>query len=190
MTTAGAAPGIYTLWVQGQAGAPYLTTKFEPIPVKIGTVNRDFTITADASIKAAADAGDTVTFTLNLNADHGTAFGGPVALSLDGAAPHAASARRASAPQPSRRRTATARPQRSRSTPGRWRPAGTGSSIRATGMNGDSTPRPVTHLLQVWVDVATGGRRNSEYVDIVGFAVMRIVAMPTRTPSAPTRSPL
>ena len=41
--------------------------------------------------------------------------------------------------------------------------------VRATGLNGDSTPRPVTHLLQVWVDVATGGSGNTEYVDIVGL---------------------
>jgi hypothetical protein len=35
----------------------------------------------------------------------------------------------------------------------------------------------VTHLLQVWVDVATGGSGNDDYVDIVGFAVMRIASM-------------
>ena len=31
ITTSGAAPGIYALWVQGQAGSPYLTTKHEPL---------------------------------------------------------------------------------------------------------------------------------------------------------------
>jgi hypothetical protein len=44
MTTAGAPTGIYTNRVQGQAGAPYLTTKHEPIAIKVGNVNRDFSI--------------------------------------------------------------------------------------------------------------------------------------------------
>ena len=30
MTTASAVPGVYTLWIQGQAGSPYLTTKWTP----------------------------------------------------------------------------------------------------------------------------------------------------------------
>ncbi len=30
MTTLNAVPGIYTLWIQGQAGSPYLTTKWTP----------------------------------------------------------------------------------------------------------------------------------------------------------------
>ena len=62
--------------------------------------------------------------------------------------------------------------------------------IRATGLNGDSTPRPVTHLLQVWVDVATGGSGNTDYVDIVGFAVMRITSMDTNTVNAYAITPV
>jgi hypothetical protein len=62
--------------------------------------------------------------------------------------------------------------------------------IRATGLNGDSTPRPVTHLLQVSVDVATGGSSNTDYVDIVGFAVMRITSMDTNTVNAYAITPV
>ena len=50
--------------------------------------------------------------------------------------------------------------------------------VRATGMNGDSPSHKVTHLLLLTVYVGTsasGG--NQEYVDITGFAVMRITAM-------------
>ena len=62
--------------------------------------------------------------------------------------------------------------------------------VRATGMNGDSTPRPVTHLLPISVDVATGSSAPSEYVDIVGFAVMRIAAMNTNTITAYAITPV
>ena len=34
--TSGAAPGIYALWIKGQAGSPYLTTKHEPLAIRIG----------------------------------------------------------------------------------------------------------------------------------------------------------
>jgi hypothetical protein len=62
--------------------------------------------------------------------------------------------------------------------------------VRATGMNGDPTPRKVTHLLQLWIDVATGGGGNDDYIDIVGFAVMRIAAMDSNTISAYAITPV
>jgi hypothetical protein len=52
--------------------------------------------------------------------------------------------------------------------------------VRASGTNGDATPRPVTHLLPLTVNVATSdtsGAGNQDYVDIVGFAVMRIAGV-------------
>jgi hypothetical protein len=57
-------------------------------------------------------------------------------------------------------------------------------------LNGDTTPRPVTHLLQLWIDVATGESSNQDYVDIVGFAVMRIVSVDTNTVSAYAITPV
>ena len=126
ITTAGAAPGIYTLWVQGQAGSPYLTTKFEPFAVKIGSVTRDFTMNADASIKATVATGDPVTFTINVLRS-GTAFGGPVALSLDTPFPSGIGATSFSAP--------SVTPSNGGGTPstltintGTMAPVGTGSS--------------------------------------------------------------
>jgi hypothetical protein len=175
MTTASAPTGIYTIWVQGQAGAPYLTTKLEPISIKVGSVNRDFTITSDASIKAAANVGDTVSFTLNLKRIGG-AYGANVNLSLDGPLPSGIGATSFSpaavTPTNGNGTDSTLTINTGTMAPGRHRLV-----IRATGLNGDSTPHPVTHLLQVWVDVATGGSGNDDYVDIVGFAVMRIASM-------------
>ena len=47
--------------------------------------------------------------------------------------------------------------------------------VRATGMNGESTPRSVTRLYPMTSRSATAvPARNDEYVDIAGFAVMRI----------------
>ena len=61
-------------------------------------------------------------------------------------------------------------------------------TVRATGMNGDSTSRKVTHLLQLTVRVAPGSSSGGdEYVDIVGFAVMRITTIPV-TPGDPSNS--
>jgi hypothetical protein len=175
MTTAAAPTGIYTIWVQGQAGAPYLTTKLEPIPIKVGSVSRDFTITSDASIKEAVNVGDSVSFTVNLKRIGG-AYGANVNLSLDGPLPAGIGATSFSptavTPTNGNGTNSTLTINTGTMAPGRHR-----FVIRATGLNGDSTPHPVTHLLQVWVDVATGGSGNDDYVDIVGFAVMRIASM-------------
>jgi hypothetical protein len=188
VTTAAAPTGIYTLWVQGQAGSPYLTTKFEPFPIKVGTVSRDFTMNADASIKTTVATGDPVTFTINV-VRSGSAFGAPVTLSVDtpyptgmGTASFSATsvtpANGGGAPSTLTINTGTMAPGRHRIV------------VRATGLNGDPTPRPVTHLLQLWIDVATGGGNNQEYIDIEGFAVMRIVGMSSNTVSAYAITPV
>jgi len=180
VSTSGAAAGIYALWVRGQAGSPYLTTKSEPLALKIGSVSRDFTLTSGSSQETAANSGDPVTFALNLRRS-GPAFGGTVALSVD-------------APQPTGIGSITF------STNNVTPAAGSGINVtltvstgtmapgphrivvRATGMNGDSPSKPVTHLLPLTLYVGTassGG--NQEYVDITGYAVMRIAAANANT---------
>ena len=67
MTTASAVAGIYTLWIQGQAGSPYLTTKCEPARDQ----GRRPSPATSASPRARpsrsrAAVGDTVTFALNV----------------------------------------------------------------------------------------------------------------------------
>ena len=188
LVTSGAPTGIYTLWIQGQAGAPYLTTKWEPMSIKVGTVSRDFTITSDTSIAEVATVGDPATFTFNLKRI-GAAYGADVNLSVDGPLPTGIGSVSFSdstvTPTNGSGTNSTLTINTGTMAPGRHRLV-----IRATGLNGDSTPRPVTHLQQVWVDVATGGSGNSEYVDIVGFAVMRIASMDTNTVSAYAITPV
>jgi Putative Flp pilus-assembly TadE/G-like len=188
MTTSGAPTGIYTIWVQGQAGAPYLTTKLEPVAIKVGTVTRDFTITADTSVAEATNVGDTVAFTLNLKRI-GSAYGANVDLSLDGPLPTGMGAVTFSpssvTPGAGNGTNSTLTINTGTMAPGRHRIV-----VRATGLNGDATPRPVTHLLQLWIDVATGSAGNQNYVDIVGFAVMRIAALDSNTVSAYAITPV
>jgi hypothetical protein len=185
MTTASAVAGVYTLWIQGQAGSPYLTTKWEPAAIKVGTVTRDFSITSGSAIEIAPAVGNTVTFALNVKR-LGTAFGANVNLSLDGPLPTGIGTTSISpssvSPSPSGT-NATLTINTGTMSPGRHRIV-----VRATGIN--SSGQHVTHLLQLWVDVATGGGGNEDYIDIVGFAVMRVASMDSNTISAYAITPV
>ena len=176
ITTTGAAAGIYALWIQAQAGSPYLTTKLIPLPIKVGTVSGDFSITADATNKVAVNSGDTVTFTLSLKNSSSGSYGRSVALSLDGPAmPGVGSVTFSpSAVTPTSSGTSSTLTINTGTMPtGRYNIV-----VRATGLNNDSTPRPVTHVLPLILDVATGDSGNQNYVDISGFALMRIASDP------------
>jgi hypothetical protein len=181
ITTSGAQPGIYTLWVQAQAGSPYLTTKFVPLVVKVtsnggGAVNGDFSMTADATNKVAAVSGDTVTFSLSLTNSSNGSYGKPVSLSVDTPWPTGNGGVTFSSP--------TVTPTSSGVTSILSINTGTMPTgrypivVRATSLNNDSTPRPVTHLLSLNVDVQTGDSGNQNYVDISGFALMRVASDP------------
>jgi len=178
VTTSGATPGIYALWIQGQAGAPYLTTKYEPFTINVGSVQRDFAFTSDTSSLDAAVAGDSVTFNLTLqnSPNKNTNFGNPVTLSVDGPLPTGVGAITfgSSTVTPSKAGASTTLTINTGTML-----AGTYTfTVRATGMNGDSTSRKVTHLMSLTVRVApSSSSGNQEYVDIVGFAVMRIASM-------------
>lgn len=189
VTTSGATDGVYTLWIQGEAGSPYLTTKVEPFVLKIGTVSRDFTMTAGSSEETAANVGDPVAFTLNLKRS-GPAFGGTVALSMDTPLPSGVGAISFSpssvTPAGGSGTNVSLTINSGTMAPGSYR-----FVVRASGMNGDSPPRKVTHLLPLKVNVATaaaGG--NQQYVDIVGFAVMRIAAADSNRVDAYAISPV
>jgi hypothetical protein len=177
-TTAAATPGIYALWIKGQAGAPYLTTKYTPITVQIGTVTRDFAFTSDASSLDAANVGDTVQFTLSLqnSPNKNTNFGGPVTLSVDSPTPTGVGAITFG--------STTVTPNKPGASTTLTINTGTMSigdhvfTVRATGMNNDSPNLKVTHLMNLTVRVAPSVG-SEEYVDIVGFAVMRITNIPS-----------
>jgi hypothetical protein len=175
VTTAGAAAGIYTVWVRGEAGSPYLTVKRAPVAIKIGTVSRDFELTASASEVLAANPGDTVSVTLNLRR-LGADFGGPVALSLDGPLPTGLGSVGFSStsvtPSSGQGTDVTLSINAGTVAPGPYTLV-----VRATGMNGDSPSHKVTHLLPITLYAgSTGSSGSKQYVDISGFAVMRIAA--------------
>ena len=188
ITTAGAPAGVYTLWVQGDAAAPYLSKKVEPFAINVGGVSRDFAITADASVRVAANVGDPVTFNLNLKRS-GAAYGANVNLSLDNPLPTGIGSVVFS-PSAVTPTNGSGTPSVLTINTGTMAPGRHRIVVRATGMNGDPTPHKVTHLLQLWVDVATGGSGNAEYVDIAGFAVMRIASMDANTVTAYAITPV
>ncbi len=192
--TSGAVPGVYTLWLKGQAGSPYLTTKHTPYALKVGTVSRDFSITADAAERITPTVGGTITFTLNLKRV-GSAFGGTgVTLSLEGmpggSLPTGIGAVTFSpatvTPASGSGANSTLTINTGTMAPGMYQVV-----VRATGTNGDATPRKVTHLLPLTIGVATastGG--NQEYVDILGFAVMRVVDIDSNSVTAYAITPV
>ncbi len=190
--TSGAADGIYTMWIKGQAGSPYLTTKYQPFPINIGNVTRDFTLDADSSAETAAATGDTVTFDLSLKSTGG-AFGSTVALSLEALPGDSLPA----AMGPVTFSPANVTPSNATGGATSTLSINTGTMasglytfvIRATGTN--SADEPVTHVMQINVSIATasaGG--NQEYVDIVGFAVMRVVGISSNSVTAYAITPV
>jgi hypothetical protein len=187
MTTLGATAGVYALWIQGQAGSPYLTTKWLPAVLKVGSVTRDFSIASDQAIATAANVGDTVTFALKIKRE-GSAFGANVNLSLDTPLPSGIGATSFSpsavAPSNGNGTPSTLTINTGPMAPGRHRIV-----VRVTGINSPGGQH-VTHLFPLFVDVATGGGSNDDYIDIVGFAVMRIAEMDANTISAYAITPV
>jgi len=160
--------------------------------VKVGSVSRDFTMTVDASEKFVA-SGATVTFNLNLKRS-GPSFGGSgVTLSLEALPSQtlptglgAVSFSPSNVSPSSSGIASTLSIDTGTVAPGQYTLV-----VRATGTNGDSPGRLVTHLLPVTLDVATastGG--NQEYVDLSGFAVMRVVQADTNTVMAYAITPM
>jgi len=180
ISTTGATPGVYALWVKGQAGEPYLQAEQIPISIKVGTVTRQFQLLADASGKVATNAGDSVTFTITVkNWPNGnTAFGGPVTLSVDTPLPGGSVSWNTTTVTPTKNgATATLTINTAGMPQGEVR-----YYVRATGMNGDATPRKVTMLLPLEVNVSPGSAvGNGDYLDITGFAVMRITSFTSNT---------
>jgi hypothetical protein len=191
LTTSGATPGIYALWLKGQAGAPYLTTKYVPLSFQIGAVAKDFSILSDAATKDAPVSGNSVTFTLTLlnSPSKNVDFGGPVTLSVDNPTlPTGVGSIGFS--------KTTVTPSKTGDSSTLTINTGTlpannyTFTVRATGLNGDLPRRKVTRLLNLTVRVAPTSASSDQYVDIVGFAVMRITAMDANTISAYAITPM
>jgi hypothetical protein len=192
VSTSGAGNGIYTLWLRGEAGSPYLSIKYKPFAVNVGSVSRDFTTSLSSSEEFVASGAD-VTFDLTLKRS-GPAFGGSgVTLSLEalpgetlpiglGAVTFSPS----NVNPGSNGTTSTLTINSGTVAPGQY-----DLVIRATGMNDDSPGRQVTHLIPIRLDVATasaGG--NQQYVDLSGFAVVRVVQGDSNTIKAYAITPV
>lgn len=189
----GAADGIHTLWLKGQAGSPYLTTKYTPFALRVGNISRDFSLSSDASEAIAANPGDTVTFTLNVKRSGLSSFGGSnVQLSLEampeGTLPEGLGSVSFSpsvvSPSGGNGTNATLSIGTGGMAPGTHQFA-----VRATGTNGDG--QPVTRMMVLTVSVGTvssSGRK--EYIDIVGFAVMRVASISANTVRAYAITPV
>lgn len=182
-------PGIYAVWLQGQAGAPYSQIRRQPFPVRIGTVPRQFRV--EGPVDGTIDAiGGSTTLPLRIVTDSasatawngGSATATSVNVSWDPASlttcSHSAVAWGAPTISFNGMASASVAPS-----------SGTGTSVdmaiqsgslasgcylftlRAHGVNADG--QPVVRLRQVQFSVAaTSG--PSEYVDIIGFAVFEI----------------
>ena len=168
--------------------------KYQPFALQIGSVSRDFSITAAATESLAPTLGSSATWSLTLK----RVGSGVVRLQrrpLGGGDAGEHDADRA------RRRVlllGVGRPgSGSGTTVSLTINAGTLAAgqyrmvVRATGMNGDSPNRKVTHLLPIVLSVATGtSTSNTEYVDITGFAVMRIASINSNTAYAYAVTPM
>lgn len=181
--TSGATEGVYAVWLKGEAGSPYLTTKYQPFALQIGSVSKDFTLSSSSSAETAAAVGDTVKFDLAVKRS-GSAFGSDVYLSLE-PLPGVST-------MPTGFGGYTFSPSDVTPNNGNGAPStltidtGTMASgiytfvVRATGTN--SAGQPVTHLMTLNVEVATASASGTqEYVDLSGFAVMRVAAINSNT---------
>jgi hypothetical protein len=184
-TTSGATGGIYTMWLRGESGSPYLTVKYVPFAVQIGSVSRDFILSSSATEGLAATLGSSATWTLNVKRSGSSGFGANVSLSVEalpgetlptgmGAVSFSSST---VSPGSGSGTNVTLTINSGTLAAGTYKLV-----VRATGMNGDSPNRQVTHLLPITLSVATGtSSSNTDYVDITGFAVMRVASMNSNT---------
>jgi hypothetical protein len=182
-------PGIYAVWLEGQAGAPYSQIRRQPFPVRIGSVPRQFRI--EGPVDGTIDAiGGSTSLPLRIVTDGpgatawtgGSSTATPVDVSWDATSlttcSHAPVAWGAPTISFNGMASASVAPS-----------SGTGTAVdmaihsgslasgcylftlRAQGVNSDG--QPVVRLRQVQFSVAATTGPN-EYVDITGFAVFEI----------------
>ncbi len=186
--TTGAPVGIYTVWIQGSSSSPYLTDHYYPTAINIGGVVRDFGVPTVGSIAAQsmsiASTGLTATQVVTFATTHQstTAFRGTVNLSVEGSVASGGvlpTGIGATSVTPSSITLTNSNPFTSQDVTvsvngGSLAPGVYDLVVRATGTNLDGLP--VTHLVPIKFYVATGST-SLNYVDIMGWAVFRIVGM-------------
>ena len=180
-------PGIYTVWIRGEAPIPYDQVRRQPVPVRVGTVSRDFTLqgTFDGETPTL---GGMITLPMTVVRsgsawDDGSGTATPVSLSWDTSSlttcNHDAVAIGTGMISIS---PSSVTPTAAGASATVTISAGSLSSgcylftLRATGVNSDG--QPVTRVEELQFSVAaTSG--PSDYVDIIGFAVFEITAVDT-----------
>ena len=80
--------GIYTVWLEGQSGNPYFQTRRQPVPVKVGTAVRDFSLVNSTLSGSTATLGGAISLpiyvsTSTVSSTKWGSPGTPVALSYD-----------------------------------------------------------------------------------------------------------
>lgn len=186
MSTNAVPPGIYTVWLKGEAGFPYFQTRRQPVPVRIGSVARRFSLNGSVLDGATETLGGTINLPISVVTgagasawNGGTATATPVSLSWDIDSLTDCSHN----PKPLGTGSITF------SSPSSMPSSGTGTAstltiqagslasgcylfnLRAQGVNADG--QPVVRIEHVQFTVAaTSG--PSEYIDVIGFAVFEI----------------
>jgi hypothetical protein len=192
--TTSAPVGIYTVWVAGHSSSPYLTDHYYPSAINIGGVIRDYGISDAGSTPKVTDntpismsiasTGLTATqpVTFSTTNKSGTAFNGTVTISVEGSVADGGvlpPGIGAVSVTPSTLNLQNANPWNDQDVTvsidgGSLAPGNYDLVLRSTGTNGDG--QPVTHLTPLTFHVATGST-SLNYVDIMGWAVFRIVGM-------------
>lgn len=179
-------PGIYTVWIEGQAGPPYNQARRQSVPVRIGTVSRDFDLqgtfdgetatlggTIDLGIRVVRkgsawhDGASTDTTPVQLSwEDLTTCNYGPVVIGTAtiGISPSSVTPTTSGA-------NATVSISSGSLSAGCYL-----FTLRASGVNADG--QPVTRVQEVEFSVAAQSG-PSDYVDIIGFSVFEITHIGT-----------
>jgi Putative Flp pilus-assembly TadE/G-like len=176
-------PGIYSVWLEGQSGNPYFTSREYPIPVMVGGAVRDFSLVNSTTTATTSTPGATATLPIYVSTGSGATgwgTGGAVSLSVDSGSFTDCSLNPAAigngqislsptsvVPSSSGNGALSTLSVNTTGVPaGCYR-----FNLRATGTNGAG--QPVVHIQPITINVASDSA-NGSYVDIIGFAVFEV----------------
>jgi hypothetical protein len=178
--------GIYTVWLQGDAADPYFQKRRQPVPVRIGSVARQFSLSGSVLDGATETLGGTINLPIRVVTgtgaaawDDGLGTATPVSLSWDSDSltdcshnPKALGTGSIIFSSPSSTPTSGAGTSSTLTIQAGSLASGCYQfNLRAQGVNADG--QPVVRIEHVQFTVAaTSG--PSEYIDIIGFAVFEI----------------
>lgn len=204
ITGASAAAGtpsqVATMWLMGQAGSPYLTAHFYPIAVNVGGVTRDYGISVSPD-QAPAAWGDFVTYTVTVSTSNTTDFPAGISLGLDSSGTIYDALPAGSfwfngvqgqttatvAPGGCSHGTCTAAASLTINTTGLGAEATYPFIVTGTATNASSQQVARVAVGKV---LASASADNSNYIDIIGFAVYQITAADSNSITGQAVSPI